>query len=253
MRSPSPDWLPRSWGPSVPDSALVVLTRPDGENEVLAIALGREGIATRIAPCVRIAPLEDDAPLRDVLRRMREDDLLIVTSRAGARAIAAALGGARCAAPAAAVGERTAEACREAGLRVVFTPSVATGTALATEVPLPRGAVLLARSDRASEEPVAILRGRDAAVGEIAAYRTLPVAPDIDPSGEVVVFASPSAVDGFAQGGARAGSAVAIGPTTAARVRSRLGIEPRLASPGENAIVSAVQCALEERHVHVGR
>lgn len=230
-----------------------MLTRPDGENEDLAAALERHGLATRIAPCVRIAPLDDDAPLRDALRHLRAEDLLVVTSRAGARAVAAALAGGRCAAPVAAVGERTAEACRDSGLRVVFTPSVASGSALAAELPLPRGAVLLARSDRASDEPVAILRRRQATVGEIVAYRTLSVAPPADASGDAVVFASPSAVDGFALAAARAGSAVAIGPATAARVRARLGIEPRVASPADGDIVAAVRSALEERRAYIRR
>lgn len=237
----------------MPDSPVVVLTRPAGENEALAAALARRGIATRIAPCVRVAPLEDDAPLREAVRRLGAEDLLVITSDAGARAIARALAGAPCLAPVAAVGARTADACREAGLRVVFTPSVATGAALATELPLPRGVVLLARSDRAGDEPVAILRGRDAAVGQIVAYRTLSLAPDVDANGDVVVFASPSAVDGFALAGAHAGTAVAIGPSTAARVRARLSIEPRVASPADDAIVSAVESVLEERYDHVRR
>ncbi|MDP9321740.1 MAG: uroporphyrinogen-III synthase, partial [Chloroflexota bacterium] len=161
--------------------------------------------------------------------------------------------GGRCAAPAAAVGDRTADACRVASLRVVFTPSLPSGAALAEELPLPLGAVLLARSDRAGREPVAVLLRRGAVAGEIVAYRTVAFGPDVDPAGDVVVFASPSAVEGFCARGASATRAVAIGPATAARVRTLLRLEPRVAAPSDDAIVAAVQLALEERHDLVHR
>jgi len=147
--------------------------------------------------------LEDPAPLRDAVRALTPDDLLIITSRAGARAVAAALDGRPCAAPVAAVGAATASACREAGLRVPFTPAIPSGVSLATDVPLPRGRILLARSDRAAHEPVTILAARGATVGEVVAYRTAPVAPtEPVPAGAIAVFGSPSAVEGFALSGA---------------------------------------------------
>lgn len=232
---------------------IAVLTRPDGENERLADRLAARGIDSRIVPCVRIEPLADPEPLRVALRALTVDDLLVVTSRAGARAIGAALRGDRCAAPVAAVGERTADACREAGLRVVFTPSAPSGAALAEELPVPRGVVLLARSDRAAGEPVGILRRRGAVVREVVAYRTVSLTPDADPTGDVVVFASPSAVEGFVGRGASGARAVAIGPATAERVRALLRIEPRIAAPSDDAIAAAVQSALEGRHDLVRR
>ncbi|MHB8632296.1 MAG: uroporphyrinogen-III synthase, partial [Candidatus Limnocylindria bacterium] len=137
--------------------------------------------------------------------------------------------------------------------RVVFVPSVPSGAALAVELPLPRGAALLARSDRAGDDLPAILRRRGAVVREVVAYRTVPQRPAAVPAGDVVVFASASAVDGFAASGAPVASTVAIGPSTAERVRTLLRTEPQVAAPSDAAIVAAIQSALEERHDQVGR
>ena len=220
---------------------IVILTRPRGENERLASRLAARGIKTREIPCVEVRQLDDPRPLREAITTLTGDDLLVITSPAGARAVAAALSGTGCAAPVAAVGLATATACREAGLRVTFTPSIANGRALATEVPLPRGVILLARSDRATPEPAAILAGRGATVGEIVAYRTVPIEPrDAIPDEAIAVFASPSAVDGFALLRTRPSAAVAIGGTTADRVRKALGIEPNVAGPDDAAIELAV-------------
>ena len=175
---------------------VVILTRPHGENARLAERLAALGIAVREIPCVEVRPLDDPRPLRDAIVALTGDDLLVITSRTGAQAVAIAMDGAACTAPVAAVGTATAAACRSAGLRVTFTPSVANGRTLATEVPLPRGSILLARSDRATPEPLALLAERRATVGEIVAYRTVSIAPaEAIPDRAIAVLASPSAVD----------------------------------------------------------
>ena len=239
----------------MPSEPLVLLTRPEGENRGLATRLAVAGIASQELPCIRIEPLADPAPLRDALLALTADDLLVITSRAGARAVAVALGGQVCAAPAAVVGPATGAACRAAGLRVVFSPSVPSGTALAEQLPLPRGAVLLARSDRAAAEPAAILRSRGAIVGEVVAYRTVALPVDRVPAADAVVFASPSAVEGFAAAKARPGVAIAIaiGPTTADRVRALLGTEPIVATPDDEVITHTIQSALEGHRAAIGR
>ncbi|HEV2010045.1 MAG TPA: uroporphyrinogen-III synthase [Candidatus Limnocylindria bacterium] len=239
----------------MPSEPLVLLTRPEGENAGLATRLAAAGIASRELPCIRIEPLVDPAPLRDALLALTADDLLVITSRAGASAVAAALGGRACAAPVAAVGPATGAACGAAGLQVVFTPSVPSGTALALELPLPRGAVLLARSDHAAVEPAAILRGRGALVGEVVAYRTVTLRRDRVPAADAVVFASPSAVEGFAAARTPPGFAVAIaiGPATANRVRVLLGTEPVVATPDEDELARTIQSALAGHRAAIGR
>lgn len=234
---------------------LVLLTRPEGENAGLATRLAAAGIASRELPCIRIEPLVDPAPLRDALLALTADDLLVITSRAGARAVTAALGGRACAAPVAAVGPATGAACGAAGLKVVFTPSVPSGTALAEQLQLPRGAVLLARSDRAAAGPAAILRGRGALVGEVVAYRSVALPVDRVPAADAVVFASPSAVEGFAAARTPPGFAVAIaiGPATADRVRVLLGTEPVVATPDDGELARTIQSALEGHRAAIGR
>ncbi len=233
----------------------MLLTRAEGENAGLATRLAAAGIASRELPCIRIEPLADPAPLREALLALGADDLLVITSPAGARAVAAALDGRACAAPAAAVGPATAVACDEVGLRVVFMPSVPTGVALAEQLPLPRGAVLLARSDRAAAEPAAILRGRGGLVGEVVAYRTVVLPIDRVPAADAVVFASPSAVEGFAGALTRpaVAIAIAIGPATADRVRIRLGTEPVVATPDDEELLHTIQSALEGHRAAIGR
>ena len=235
---------------------VAILTRPRGENARLAARLAAYGIASRELPCVEIWPAEDPSALRETVRALTGDDLLVLTSRAGARAVSTALGGWPCAAPVAAVGPATASACRDAGLRVAFQPSIPSGAALATELPLPNGAILLARSDRAATEPAEILARRGATVGEIVAYRTRPIAPpDAVPDGAVVVFASPSAVEGFALSAAPRGiaAAVAIGDATATRVRIVLGIEGRVVRPDDDEIAAAVRALVTDGDAVPGR
>jgi uroporphyrinogen-III synthase len=198
---------------------------------------------------VRVVELEDPVPLREAVGALGGNDVLMLTSRSGARAIRRALGTERCAAPVAAIGGATADACRIAGFEITYTASTATGAALAAELPLPRGVVMLARSDRAASEPVHILRRRGARVRDVVAYRTEPLAtPDL-PEADVVVFASPSAVDGYAASGGRAPAVVvAIGTTTATRIRSRLRADPLIAGTDEAAIAEAISSALGGRH-----
>jgi len=233
---------------------VVILTRARGENAGVAAGLAAAGIASRELPCVAVRPLEDPTPLRVAVRALTNDDVLVITSRAGARAVGAILGGASCAAPVAAVGQATARACRDEGLRVTFVPSIPSAAALAAELPLPRGATVLTRSDRAAREPVDVLTRRGAHVREVVAYRTSPVAPrESIPAGASALFASPSAVDGFALSGAAVAGAVAIGAATAARVRTALGIEPRIAGTDDAEMVDALTALVKGTDAVTGR
>ena len=226
---------------------IVILTRARGENAGVATGLAAAGIASREVPCVAVRPLDDATPLRLMVRSLTIDDVLVITSRFGARAVGAVLGGAKCPAPVAAVGDATAKACRDEGLRVTFVPSAPNAAALASELPLPRGATVLARSDRAAREPVEVLARRGAHVREVIAYRTSPVGPrEPIPAGAIALFASPSAVDGFAVSNATVVGAVAIGAATAARVRTVLGIEPRIAGTDDGEMVEALRALVKD-------
>ena len=130
-----------------------------------------------------------------------------------------------------------------------------------------RGAVLLARSDRATGELPAILRDRGARVREEVAYRTVvAMSGEVDSVREavasgvppVVVFASPSAVEGFVKriGVVALGHIrpVAIGQTTARRIAELVDLVVTVArSPDVFALTSAVVAASRatEERVHV--
>jgi uroporphyrinogen-III synthase len=208
----------------------VVLTRDDPE-----LASRLHGIAAEVIelPCVRIER-GDPRAIASGLASLQQGDWLVVTSRNGADAIAAA-GPVR--ASIAAVGHATAARLRGHGYAVDFTPSVATGAALARELPMTSGVVLLARSDRALPDLPRILRERGFSVREVAAYRTMTGARgDVERVTTLlastrnpiaVVFHSPSAIDGLlaaidAALVARA-AIFAVGPSTLRAAHERLG------------------------------
>lgn len=237
---------------------LVVLTRETEENATLAAALAARRLEVLEIPCLRTEPLADDSALARTLRTLGPDDVLVVTSPTGAEAILAAVRPDELRAPLYAIGEVTARPLRAVGL-TVETPAVADGASLARDLSLPRGRVVLARSDRALPAPVEVLRSRGALVEDVIAYRTVPGASGDVPvlrerlgSGPVVVvFASPSAVDGMLTAvraeelaGARL---VAIGPATAARIRERVGTAPLVAErPSNDALLAVIEQCLEE-------
>jgi uroporphyrinogen-III synthase len=160
-------------------------------------------------------------------------------------------------APVATVGSATAERLRAQGIAPAFVARTPSALALGAEIPVPRGTILLARSDRATGELPAILRGRGARVRETTAYRTVvavsgefDLARDAIAAGErpVVAFASPSAVDGFVgqmgSGSVSRARLVAIGPTTARRIAELTDRPATVArTPDVLGLVSAVVAA----------
>jgi hydroxymethylbilane synthase len=237
------------------DGVTVVLTRDDEDDRELAEELRVLRARVAVAPCIRIEPLDDGAALASELAALGADDLIVVTSRAGAEAIGSC--GASLRAPVGTVGPASAERLRAHGITPSFVARTASAAALGAELPLPRGTVLLARSDRATGELPAILRARGARVREAIAYRTVvAVSGEIDfardaiAAGDktVVVFASPSAVDGFAgelgNVSLRGARVVAIGPTTARRIAELTDSAAEVAAtPDLLGLVSAVVTA----------
>ena len=209
-----------------------IITRAPGDDEDLAARLRSNGVDVIALPCVRIEPLADSSQLAREIGRLAADDWLVVTSRAGADAIARA-SRPRC--RVAAIGGRTAARLQEHGIGVDFQPITPAGVALGRDLPLARVA-LLARSDRALADLPSVLNERGFEVREVIAYHTVARARgDIDAARaaladrarEVRTFvASPSAVEAFvdAVGEELAGRAifVAIGATTAATAGKRV-------------------------------
>lgn len=231
----------------------VVLTRAAEDNAALAAALRERGASVLELPCVRTEPVEDAADLRAAISGLRGTDLLVLTSRAGADAVATVTPRDGLACGVAAVGRATADRARSHGMRVSFVPSRADGRTLARELPLPTGEVVLARSDLADRDVPRMLRGRGARVREVTAYRTstrasgdtAAVVSALGRDRAVVVVASPSAADALAAEIDRATLAratfVALGPRSSERVREAIGTAAVTAAPDVDAIVAAIR------------
>ncbi|MEK7862054.1 MAG: uroporphyrinogen-III synthase, partial [Chloroflexota bacterium] len=100
--------------------ATAILTRASEDNELFARDLRAQGVRVLELPCVSAAPLDDVGPLADALRSLGHEDWLVVTSRAGADALARV---ARGAARVAAIGPGTAARLGAHGIAVAFIPS----------------------------------------------------------------------------------------------------------------------------------
>lgn len=235
---------------------VVVLTRQPEDNRELRDLLRLEGATVLELPCVRTEDIADTTELKAAVQSLGQDDVLVLTSRAGARAIA---GLAPIRASVAAVGDATAGELQSAGIPVSFTPSEPNGIALGRELTLPPGLVLLARSNLAAADLPEMLASRGARVRETVAYQTV-VGASADPEpvkralleggqSATVVLSSLSAVDGLLEAlGAETlaqCALVAIGPATAAQVRVVIGREPIVAArPDAAAVLEAVRAGL---------
>ena len=241
------------------EGVTVVLTRDDEDERELAEELRVLRARVAVVPCIRTEALDDRGALASELAALGADDLIVVTSRAGAAAVG--LCGASLNAPVATVGLASAGRLRAHGITPAFVARTPSAVALGAELPLPRGTVLLARSDRATGDLPEILRGRGAQVREAIAYRTvvavsgeIDIARDAIAAGDrpVIVFASPSAVDGFVGelGTASLSRArlVAIGPTTARRIAELTAGPATVArTPDVLGLVSAVVTAARNK------
>jgi uroporphyrinogen-III synthase len=238
----------------------ILLARRSAQAVTVARRLTDLGATVVEAPAIEIGPPEDPAPMAEALRDLARYDWVVFTS---ANAVAAMKEGLepRALPPGlkvACVGRATSHAMHEAfpGHRVALEPAedyrgeglVESFRRLA-EAP---GRVLLPASDLSRPSLEEGLRAIGASVDRVVAYRTTTpsdlgarlheaLASGID----LVLFASPSAVRGFAEAlGARAAElpSVAIGPTTAIAAREA-GI-PLLAIAGPSTADGLVAAAV---------
>ncbi|TMC54380.1 MAG: porphobilinogen synthase [Chloroflexi bacterium] len=210
----------------------VLVTRPAGARDPLVTELESRGYRVSAVPTVLTRPIAVDWP--DIAGY----DWVVVTSAAGVDALPVALAGPRWAA----VSESTAAALRAKGVEADLVPAEANGAGLAEALPDPRGVrVLLVRASLADSDLPTRLRERGALVDDVTAYETVEgpaeSADDLrhalqQPDLAAVVFASGSAVRGFAKlGGSTALPAITIGPRTTAVARDA-GFNVLAESPG---------------------
>ncbi len=242
----------------------IVVTRRAGQSSVLVGLLRARGAEVVEVPSIEVAPPADTRPLDDALRDLSAFRWLVFTSANAVEAVAArvealslprsltsprsaASGGTRLAS----IGPATTRALRKAFPedRVALEPEHKTQASelvrafaeLLAREKAPGVRVLLPCSSRARDELASGLAALGAEVTAVVAYRTIEpqdlaprVARCLDDGFDLALFASPSAVEAFAEaaGGRASGRpAVAIGPTTAEAVQAR-GFELRgIATP----------------------
>ncbi|HXF57972.1 MAG TPA: uroporphyrinogen-III synthase [Actinomycetota bacterium] len=232
------------WGDEPLAGRVVLVTRPRPQAAELVSLLRARGARPLLAPAIWLAP-GPAAALDRALDELARGGFAwaVFTSRAGVEAVlgrlaARGLGPGDVRARLAAVGEGTAAALKEAGLRPELVPRTFTTAALARAFPRGEGRVLLARADLAGPDLEAALARKGWTPLRVDAYRTrlasrLParVRRELE-AGRVdaVTFTSASTVDGFLRMLGPAGPAalphppprvVCIGPVTARAARAR--------------------------------
>ncbi len=217
----------------------MLVTRPDAQAAELVAELRARGVKSVAVPTVAIDRASASGDLDQMLAELEGADWLVLTSANGAEALAARIAATGRPIPAgtriAAVGPATADALRDAGLRVDHVPAEYLTVAIAAGLGDLRGRrVVLARADAATPELREALLTRGALVEEVVAYRTLEGPPSsrdplraalhADVSG--VTFTSSSTVRGLLRlasavdrSRARAIPAFCIGPVTADTAR----------------------------------
>ena len=184
----------------------VIVTRPRAQAEALASALRARAFEPVVFPVIEVEPTGDEAI--DV----RGYDWVIVTSANGAAELARRAEGRP--ARIAAVGEATAAALAEHGLRADFVPSLASQDGLLVEFPRPVGRALHVGAEGARPTLARHLPAEFRPV-----YRTVPTEVGRPPSGDLVLLASASAARAWGALGSGV-PAITIGPQTTASARA---------------------------------
>ncbi len=230
----------------------VVITRSRKGNADLAKSMANLGFDPVAIDTLDFLPPEDWSQVDAALSKLSEFDWLLFTSVTGVdqfakRMSALALSTKWRGRPkVGAVGEKTGAAVKKEGIKVAFVPTVFVTRALAEQLPRDQGKrVLLLRADVGDPEAASILERAGFEVHDVTIYRTIPISPSDDApierelrDADAIVFASPSAVEGFIQrlGPVAKGSvlpkrllAVCIGPVTERAAREH-GFERLLTS-----------------------
>ncbi len=248
------------------DGRRILITRRPEQAGSLAHGLRALGAEVVEVPTVAIAPPEDPAPLDNALLRLAERDWVVFASANAVSAVAERLRALGLALGAqhprlASVGSATSAALAEAwpGAAIALQPSSdfrAEGLLAAFEALCePAGLrCLLPLADRARDTLATGLRRLGYRIDSVIAYRTV-TPPGLGAELERIVgmvdlsvFASPSAVESYAQAlgeRGRGAAAVVIGPTTAEAAEQAGLVVRAVASPSTvPGLIEAVARAL---------
>ena len=240
----------------------IIVTRPKESSGGAAAELERLGARVVVAPLIRVEPPRTWRPLDTALRNLCRYDAVVFASVNAVNFFFARLkkrGGPKARSPriVAAVGRATAKAVAANGWRCTVIPDDARAAGLAKALRVPRGtSVLIPRAERGLNTLPRALRASGARVTVVAAYRTLPddkgrrsLRQALASGADAVCFASGSAAVQGASDCALAGAAaVAIGPTTAAALRSNRVLPAAVSKkPDPKSFARAVVAALRGR------
>ncbi len=188
----------------------VIVTRAREQLEPLATRI--EALGHEVVRC----PLIELEPVGPERVEVGGYDWVVVTSGYGARELLRRAHGSL--PRLAAIGPGTAAALRDGGTEPALVARVSTQEGLVAELPSPPGRVLFAGAERARQ-----LLVEELDADFVPLYRTRTLRPDPPPAGDLVVLASASAAEAFADLGL-ALPAVSIGPETT-RAAHAAGIE----------------------------
>ncbi len=228
----------------------IVVTRPPGQAEELALRLEALGARVTTLPVIQIEPVDDTRPMDAAIRQLGAYDWIVLTSATGVHVLAdrlAALGldwDTRRRARIAVIGPATANALQARGVMPDAMPDEYVAEHLSETLGNVAGQrVLLLRADIARKDLADDLRLRGAQVDDVTAYRTVSALVDASTLSallghdrpDAITFTSSSTVRGLVESLLERGydtnealigiALVAIGPITAATLRAH-GLEP---------------------------
>lgn len=191
---------------------LVVVTRSEKGSQEWGRLLNDHGAAIYNLPTITMQPVTLTPDMTNTLGDIRSFDWLVFTSANGIRylqELAQEIGlklDSASLPPVAAIGEKTAQAVRAAGMTVGFRPTQSDSQTLGQELqPVEKQKVLLLRTTLASDELARQLELRGGIVTDLSIYQTRSVEEIDDHFSNLlqqrkidfITFASPSAVEGL--------------------------------------------------------
>ena len=249
----------------------VFVSRSPEKNDEISRAVESKGANCISVPLIRFGPPDDFGPLDSALNNLASFDWLIFTSQVAVaftlqRAATIGVSIAESDVAIATVGPATANAAKEAGLRVERISEQGSGTGLVRELALKGKRILLPRSQLALASVIESLEKSGNEVTAVVAYRTLPLPPSDRRKQDTIrwgiidaaLFFSPSSVHHFVDWlGMRTLKEhhqhvvfVAVGPTTAEALRKSIGFGQIIQSsePTLPAVLRCLEDFLRDQH-----
>jgi uroporphyrinogen-III synthase len=224
----------------------VALTTTADRAHVMGLSLRREGLKPVSLPCIDVMPAEPTV-LESARRAVASCDFLVLTSTRVVDVLWP--GGDMPPVPVAAVGAATAEAVTQAAGTVTFVGSGGGADLIAALADSVNGKDLVfPHGSGADPATIERLRAAGAHVAAPIVYETTPIAPG-DAEVDAVVFASPTAVEGWHLSRTLDDLIVgAMGETTASALLD-IGSSPHVMpeKPSFNRLASLVAIELTER------